>query len=83
MPLEVGNFGAADENILTSPGFGLLFLDLKLHHVRRVLDNLGNEGIVTRANFTQDTLVDPDNTTDEPVPLWPCQCLIITRVELN
>ena len=69
MPLEVRDLGAAQENVLAGASDRLLLLDLNLHDVRRVLDDLGDVGAVAGAHFTEDTLVDPDNTTDEPVAL--------------
>ena len=69
MPLEVGNLGAAEENILTSPSRAFVFLDLNFHDLRRVLYDLPHGCPVTRTNFAQDTFVDPDNTTDQPVTL--------------
>ena len=70
MPLEVGDFGTAQEDVLASLGAGLLLLDLNLHDHRGVLDDLGDVGAVAGADFTEDTLVDPDNTADEPVALY-------------
>jgi hypothetical protein len=69
VPLEIGNLGTADEDVLSSLSCCFLFLDLNLHHVRWVLDHLGDVGPVTRTNFTKDALPDPDDTTDEPVAL--------------
>jgi hypothetical protein len=40
VPLKVGDLWAADENVLTRTSCRLLFLDLDLHHVGRVLDHL-------------------------------------------
>lgn len=72
MPLEVRDLGAVDEDVLSSPSGGLLLLDLDLHDARRVLYDLGDVGDVARADFTENTLVDPDDTPDDPVTL---QCL--------
>jgi hypothetical protein len=69
VPLVVRDFGAVDEDVLPSAGGRLLFLDLDLHDVGRVLYNFGNVGNVARAHFTEDTLVDPDNATNKPVTL--------------
>ena len=69
VPLEVGNLGARDEDVLARAGRRLLLLDLQLHDVGRVLDDLVNVGPVTGADFAKDTLEDPDDTTDEPVTL--------------
>lgn len=77
MPLVVRDFGAVDEDVLPSAGGCLLFLDLDLHDVGRVLYNFGNVGDVARAHFTEDTLVDPDNPTNKPVTLQcPSQDLL-------
>ena len=69
MPLEVRNLRAAEEDVLASLSRRLLLLDLDLHDVRRVLNDLGDVSAVARAHFTEDTLVDPDDTTDKPVAL--------------
>lgn len=69
MPLEIRNLGAADENVLPSLSCRLFLLDLNLHHVRWVLDHLGNVCPVTGTNFTEYALPDPDDATDEPVAL--------------
>lgn len=69
VPLEVRDFGARQENVLPSACGCLLLLDLELHDVGRMLDNFGDVGDMTRANFTQDALVNPNNTTNKPVPL--------------
>lgn len=69
MPLEIRNFGAADEDVLSSLSCCPLLLDLNLHHVRRVLDHLGDVSPMTRTNFTKDALPDPDDAANEPVAL--------------
>lgn len=69
MPLEVRDFRAGQEDVLTSAGLRLLLLDLKLHDFRRVLNDLRDVSAVTRADLTQNALGDPDDTTDEPVAL--------------
>ena len=69
MPLEVGDLRAAQEDVLASLSRRLLLLDLDLHDVRRVLDDLGDIRAVARADLTKDTLVNPDHPTDEPVTL--------------
>ena len=69
VPLEVGDLGAAQEDVLASASNRLLLLNLDLHNVRRVLDDLGDVGAVAGADFTKDTLVDPNDTTDKPVAL--------------
>ena len=71
MPLEVRNFRAGQKNILAGSRGRLLLLDLEFHHLGRMLDDFGNVGPMTRANFTEDALVDPDDTTNKPVPLIP------------
>ena len=69
MPLEIGNLGTRDEDILTSSGFRFFLFYLKLHDIRRMLDDFRDISIVARSNFTQDTLRNPDDTTNKPVPL--------------
>lgn len=69
MPLPVGHFWAREEDVLTSAGGGAFLLDLELHNLRRVLDNLGDAGPVTRANFTKDTFEDEDKSARQPVAL--------------
>ena len=69
MPLEVRDLGAREEDVLAGLGSRLLFLDLELEDIRRVLDDLVDVGPVTRADFAKDTLEDPDDTADEPVAL--------------
>lgn len=69
MPLEVRNLGAGQEDILTSTGSSLLLLDLELHDVRGVLDDLVDVSPVSGTNLTQDTFEDPDDTANKPVTL--------------
>lgn len=69
MPLEIGQFRAAEEDVLSSPSGCFVLLDLNLHNVGRMLDHLGNVRPVTRANLTEDALPDPDDTSDKPVAL--------------
>lgn len=69
MPLEVGHLRAAKEDILSSLGLGPLLVNLNLHDIGRVLDDLGNIGPMTRPHFTQNTLRYPDDTTNKPVAL--------------
>lgn len=69
MPLEVGYLRAREEDVLSSTSSRLLFLDLEFHDIGRMLDNFGDVGDVTRADFTQDTLKDPDDTANKPVAL--------------
>ncbi len=73
VPLEIGNFWTADEDILSSPSCCLILLDLDLYHVRRMLDHLGDVCPVTRTNFTKDAFPDPDDPADEPVALHEFQ----------
>lgn len=73
MPLEVRNLGAADEDILSGTSLGLLLLDLELHDIRWVLDDLGDIRVVTRSDLTQDTFPNPDDTANKPIPLSDCQ----------
>lgn len=75
MPLEVGDLRAAQEDVLAGLGGRLLLLDLDLHDVRGVLDDLGDVGTVAGAYFTEDTLVNPDNTANKPVALRRCQTI--------
>ena len=69
VPLEVRDLRAAQENVLASASGRLLLLDLDFHDFRRMLNDLRDVCPVTRADFTKNTLVDPDNSTDEPVAL--------------
>jgi hypothetical protein len=66
VPLEVGDFGATDEDILTCPGGCFVLLDLKFDNVGGVLDDFGDIRPMARANFAKDTLVNPDYTADQP-----------------
>ena len=70
MPLEVRDLGAAQEDVLAGTSGRLLLLDLNLHDVRWVLDDLGDVGAVPRADLAQDAFVDPDDAADEPVALF-------------
>jgi hypothetical protein len=45
--------------------------DLDFHDFARVLDDLGDVCAMTGTDFTQDTLVDENDTADEPVALQP------------
>ena len=69
MPLEVGYLGAGQEDVLTSPGGGLLLLDLEFHDLGRVLNDLGDVRPVARSDFTKDAFINPDDTTNKPVAL--------------
>lgn len=69
VPLEVGNLGAGQEDVLAGAGGGLLLLDLDLHDVRRVLDNFVDIRDMARPDFTENTLRNPNDTADEPVAL--------------
>lgn len=69
MPLEVRNFGTVDEDVLSGLRGSVVLLDLDLDDVRRVLDDFRDVGTVAGTDFTKDTLVNPDDTTDEPVTL--------------
>jgi hypothetical protein len=69
MPLKVGNFWAADEDVLTSPSGCLLLLDLEFDNFGWVLDNLGDESPMARTNFAKNAFEDPDDATDQPVTL--------------
>lgn len=70
MPLKVRDFGAREEDILTSSGGRFLFLDLEFHDVGRVLNDFRNISDMSRANFPENALPDPDHTTNEPIALW-------------
>ena len=69
VPLEVGDFGAGQEDILTSSRRRLVFLDLQFHDFRWVLDDFRNVRSMTRADFAEATLYNPKGTTDKPVTL--------------
>jgi hypothetical protein len=69
MPLEIRNFRARQKNVLASPCSGLLLLDLQLHHLGWMLDDFGDVCPVTRTDFAENTLVDPNNTTEKPIAL--------------
>ena len=73
VPLEVGNLGAGQEDVLTGAGGGLFLLDLDFDNLGGVLNNLGDVGSVAGTNFTEDTLVNPDDTANEPVALMMAQ----------
>jgi hypothetical protein len=70
VPLEVGDLGARQEDVLAGAGRRLFLLDLELHNVGRVLDDLGDVGAMAGADLTQYTLVDPHHTADEPPTLY-------------
>ena len=69
MPLEEGDLGAGDEDVLTRASGRLLFLDLNLYHIGRVLDHLRDVRAMARTDFAEDALIDPDEATDKPVTL--------------
>ena len=69
MPLEVGDFGAADEDVLSCTCGSLLLLDLELHHVGRVLNDLVDVRAVPRTDFAEDALENPDDANNQPVAL--------------
>lgn len=68
MPLPIRELGAGQKDVLSSSGLGLLLLDLNFHNFARVLDNLRDICIVSRADFTENTFDDEDDTTGKPVP---------------
>jgi hypothetical protein len=70
MPLEVRYLGAVDEDVLPCPRGGFLLLDLQLHDIGRMLDDLGDVGDMTRAHLAQDALNNPDNASNYPVALY-------------
>ena len=69
MPLEVRDFRAREEDVLTGPDGGLFLLDLKFHDLGRVLDDLRDVSPMAGSNFAKDPLRDPNHTTDEPIAL--------------
>lgn len=69
MPLEVRDFRARQKDVLSGTSSCLFLLDLELHNHGGVLDNFRDVCAVARADFTENTLPDPDNSTDEPVTL--------------
>ena len=52
MVLPNGDFGAAEENILSCAGFGVFLLDLNLEHVAGVLDDFRDVSLVLPTHFT-------------------------------
>ena len=69
VPLEVRDFGAAEENVLTRLGDGPLFLDLELEDIGWVLNDLGDVGPVTGADLSENTFDYPNKTANEPIAL--------------
>ncbi len=67
MVLPDGNLGAAQENVLTSSGRGVLLLDLDLADVAGMLNDLGNVGFVSSTDLTSDTLGQVGESTPHPV----------------
>lgn len=59
--------GTAEENVLSSPGLGVLLLDLDLANIAGVLNNLGNVRLVASTNLTSNTLSQVDETAVHPV----------------
>jgi len=70
MPLEIRDLRTRKEDILTGSAGGFFFLDLQFHDVRRMLDHFGDVSDVTGPNFAKNTFNDPDNSSEEPVPLF-------------
>lgn len=70
MPLEVGDLGAVEEDVLAGTSDGLLLFDLELDDIGRVLNDLGDVGAVTRADLAQDALEREDQAADKPIPLY-------------
>jgi hypothetical protein len=68
--LEVRDLRATDEDVLSGTSSGLFLLDLQLHDVGRMLNDLVDVSPVAGTNLTEDTFPDPDNTADEPVTLF-------------
>lgn len=52
---------------LASSGFGVLLLDLYLHHIARVLNDLGDIRLVSSANFSQDPLNEVNDPAVNPI----------------
>ena len=69
VPLKVRDLGHVDEDVLARACRRFFLLDLNLDNIGRVLNDLVDVSPVTGANLTENTLVDPDNTTDKPVTL--------------
>lgn len=61
------DFRAVEENVLASPGLGVLLLDLNLAHIARVLNDLGDVGLVTSTHLTGNTLRKVDESSVHPV----------------
>ena len=69
MPLKVRHLGTADENILSSPRRRLLLFDLQFYNVGRMLNHFRYIRNMTRPNFAQNALCDPNNAAGEPIAL--------------
>lgn len=52
MPLEVGDVGATEEDVVSCTDLDVVLLDLQFHDLGWMLDNLGDIGTVAGANFT-------------------------------
>lgn len=52
---------------LSSSGFGMLFLDLYLDHVAWMLDDLGDEGLVSATNLSEHPLNQIHKSTIHPI----------------
>lgn len=52
---------------LASPGFSVLLLDLNLHYIARMLNDLGDERLMFSANFSQYSLEQVDNPAVQPI----------------
>jgi hypothetical protein len=83
VPLEIRDLGAGKVNILSGPSRRLFLLNLQFHDVGRVLNDFMDVRPVTRANFPQNTLPDPDNTSDDPVALGKHKSVstAVTRID--
>jgi len=60
VPLEIGDLGAGEEDVLSGAGCGFILFDLEFNDFGGVLDDFGDERAVTGADFTEDTFIDED-----------------------
>ena len=64
--LPDGDFGAAQEDVLTGARVRVLLLDLDLDDVRGVLDNLADEGLVLSAHLTPPAFAEVEDSAKHP-----------------
>jgi hypothetical protein len=69
VPLEVRNLRTRKEDVLTCPSGRLFLLDLEFHHIGGVLDNFRDICDMTRADFSKNAFIYPDNAANKPVSL--------------